>query len=160
MRDPEHPVRKAGTALAGWWRATTLDALFVVVMWLVGLWIIGVPWGPFWALIAAFCQFVPGIGTSIAACGPAIAAAFASSDTDFDKLWWTLGLFAVIAIVDGALVQPLLLKRTTRVPWWAAVLGPILGGVLLPFWGVLLAPPILAVVFAFRKPKTAISRRG
>ena len=154
MRDQEHPVRKAGTALMGWWRATTLDALFVGAMWLVGLLIIGVPWAPLWALVGAFCQFVPGIGTSISACGPAIAAAFASSDTGFDKLWWTLGLFAVIAIVDGALVQPLLLKRTTRVPWWAAVAGPIVGGILLPFWGVLLAPPVLAVVFAFRKPKT------
>lgn len=148
----EH-VSKAGTALVGWWRATTLDALFVGAMWLIGLWIIHVPWAPLWALIAAFCQFVPGIGTSLAACGPAIAAAFASADTDFDKLWWTLGLFAVIAILDGAVVQPLLLKRTTRVPWWAAVLGPIVGGIIFPFWGVLLAPPILAVVFAFRKQK-------
>ena len=41
--------------------------------------------------------------------------------------------------------------RTTRVPWWAAFLGPIVLGIIIPFWGVLLAPPLLAVIFAFRK---------
>jgi|GEM_PF-845918 len=150
-----HPVRRAGGALVGWWRATTLDALIVGAMWLVGLWLIHVPLAPMWALIAAFCQFVPGIGTSLAVCGPAISAAFASSDQGFEKLWWVLGLYGVIVILDGLVIQPLMLKRTTRVPWWAAFLGPIAGGILLPPWGALLAPPVLAVVFAFRKPKVS-----
>ena len=30
---------------------------------------------------------------------------------------------------------------------WSIVLG-----IIIPFWGVLLAPPLLAVIFAFRKP--------
>jgi len=122
-------------------------------MWFVGLYFIHVPWAPLWALVAAFCQFVPGIGMAIAVCGPAVSAALASSDTDFDKLWWTLGLYAFIAIVDGLIVQPMLLKRTTLVPWWAAMLGPIVGGILLPPWGALIAPPVLAVIFAFRKKR-------
>lgn len=146
-------LRTAGTALMGWWRATTLDALCVGLMWFVGLYFIHVPWAPLWALVAAVCQFVPGIGTAFAVCGPAIAAFFASIDTDLDKLWWTLGLYAFIAIVDGALIQPLLLKRSTLVPWWAAVLGPIAGGILLPPWGALLAPPVLAVIYALRNAR-------
>lgn len=152
--EPEHPVRRAGVALMGWWRATTLDALIVGAMWLVGLWLIGVPWAPLWAIVGAVCQFVPGVGAAIGALGPVIAAFFVSVDTGLDKLWWTLGLYAFIAIVDGLVVQPMLLKRTTRVPWWAAMLGPIVGGILLPPWGALLAPPVLAVVYALRKPKT------
>ena len=145
----------AGGALLGWWRATTLDALIVGCMWFVGLYFIHVPWAPLWALVGAVCQFVPGIGTALSVCGPAVAASFASMDTGFDKLWWTLGLYAVIAIVDGLLVQPLLLKRETLVPWWAALLGPIVGGIALPPWGALLVPPLLAIVFAFRKRKAA-----
>lgn len=150
---PERPnhLRTAGTALLGWWRATTLDALFVGAMWLVGLWLIHVPLAPLWALVAALCQFVPGIGQTISVCGPAITAFFASVDTDLDKLWWTLGLYAVIVILDGLVVQPLLLKKQTLVPWWAAMLGPIVGGILLPPWGALIAPPLLAVIFAFRR---------
>ncbi len=148
-------LRTAGGALVGWWRATTLDALCVGLMWFVGLYFIHVPWAPLWALVAAVCQFVPGIGTALSVCGPAIAAFFASLDTDYDKLWWTLGLYGFIAIVDGLLIQPLLLKRETLVPWWAAMLGPIVGGILLPPWGALIAPPVLAVIFAFRRRNTS-----
>lgn len=148
-----HPARRAGSALMGWWRATTLDALIVGSMWLIGLLLIGVPWAPLWAIVGAVCQFVPGIGTTISVCGPAIAAFFISVDTGLDKLWWTLGLYAFIVIVDGLVVQPMLLKRQTRVPWWAALLGPIVGGILLPPWGALLAPPVLAVVYALRRPR-------
>jgi predicted PurR-regulated permease PerM len=144
-------LKTAGNALLGWWRATTLDALIVGAMWFVGLYLIHVPWAPLWALVGAVCQFVPGIGTSLSVCGPAIAAFFASTETDFDKLWWTLGLYGFIVIVDGLVIQPLLLKRQTLVPWWAAFLGPIVGAILLPPWGALIAPPLLAVVFAFRK---------
>ncbi len=159
MMEPRQPggtssLRTAGGALLGWWRATTLDALAVGLMWWVGLYFIHVPWAPLWALVGAVCQFVPGIGTAVSVCGPAIAAFFASVDTGLDKLWWTLGLYALIAIADGLVIQPVLLKRQTLVPWWAALLGPIAGGILLPPWGALLAPPLLAVVFALRRRHT------
>jgi predicted PurR-regulated permease PerM len=51
-------------------------------------------------------------------------------------------------------IGPYVLHRTTRVPWWAAFLGPIVLGILIPFWGVLLAPPALAVIYAFRQRRT------
>jgi hypothetical protein len=38
---------------------------------------------------------------------------------------------------------------------WASILVPLVLAFnpITPFWGVLLAPPILAVIYAFRKPK-------
>jgi hypothetical protein len=39
------------------------------------------------------------------------------------------------------------------VPIWASIFGPIVLGIIIPFWGVLLAPPLLAIIFAFRKPR-------
>jgi predicted PurR-regulated permease PerM len=60
--------------------------------------------------------------------------------------------------VDGFLLQPYLMKRTTRVPIWASILTPIVLGILIPFWGVLLSAPLLAVVYAYkeRQAKAAI----
>jgi predicted PurR-regulated permease PerM len=36
------------------------------------------------------------------------------------------------------------------VPIWASILAPIVLGMIFSFWGVLLAAPLLAVVYAYR----------
>ena len=146
----EHPLKTAGGALLGWWRAATLDALIVGVIWLIGLELIRVPLAPLWAFLGALLQFIPTFGGMIALIGPVLAVCL--SDHDYWRLGLVLGLFGLIAILEGLVIGPYVLHRTTRVPWWAAFLGPIVLGILIPFWGVLLAPPLLAVFFAFRRP--------
>ena len=37
----------------------------------------------------------------------------------------------------------------------ASILAPVVLGFVIPFWGVLLAPPLLAVVYAYKKWRTA-----
>jgi predicted PurR-regulated permease PerM len=48
------------------------------------------------------------------------------------------------------LLQPYIMRRTARVPMWASILVPLVLGFVIPFWGFLLAPPLLAVVYAFK----------
>jgi predicted PurR-regulated permease PerM len=64
---------------------------------------------------------------------------------------YLLILYALITAIDGFLLQPAIMKRTARVPVWASIITPIVFGLLLGFWGVLLAAPLLAVVFAYRR---------
>ena len=151
---PASSIRTAGGALLGWWRATTLDALIVGTLWLIGLELLHVPLAPLWALMGAVFQFVPGFGGMLAVIGPVLSVAL-SVDTseDWYRLGYVLGLYGLIAVLDGLLINPYLLHRTTRIPWWAAFLGPIVLGLLIPPWGVLIAPPLLAVIYAFKKPK-------
>ena len=61
-----------------------------------------------------------------------------------------LMLYAAIAVIDGFLLQPYIMKRVASVPMWASLLTPIVLGILIPFWGVLLAPPLLAVAYAYK----------
>lgn len=147
---PQSHLRTAGSALVNWWRAATLDALIVGVLWFIGLELIRVPLAPFWALLGAVLQIIPTFGGMIALIGPVLSVAFQGSE-DWWRLGLVLGLYGLIAILEGLVIGPYLLHRTTRVPWWAAFLGPIVLGIVIPFWGVLLAPPILAVVFAIRE---------
>ena len=58
-------------------------------------------------------------------------------------------------VIDQLVLQPWLMKRMARVPLWASILVRLVLALnpITPFWGVLLAPPILAVIYAFRKPK-------
>ena len=144
-------VRTAGGALVNWWRAATLDGLIVGVLWLIGLELIHVPFAPVWARLGGVLQIVPTFGGMIALVGPVLAVAFSGHDEW--RLGLVLGLYGLIVALEGLVIAPYVLHRTTRVPWWAAFLGPIVLGIVIPFWGVLLAPPLLAVVFAFRKPK-------
>jgi predicted PurR-regulated permease PerM len=144
-------LRTAGTALVNWWRAVTIQGLCVALLWLIGLLLLHVPLAPVWALIAGLMTLVPNFGGVIALLGPAFSILV--SEPSMYRLCILLGLYAVIVIIDQLLLQPLIMKRVTRVPVWASILAPIVLGIVIPFWGILLAPPLLAVVYAFRRPR-------
>jgi predicted PurR-regulated permease PerM len=144
-------LRTAGTALVNWWRAVTIEGLCVAVLWLIGLLLLHVPLAPVWALIAGLMTLVPNFGGIIALLGPAFSILV--SQPSMYRLCFLLGLYALIVVIDQLVLQPMIMKRVTRVPIWASILAPIVLGIVIPFWGILLAPPLLAVVYAFRRPR-------
>jgi len=145
-------VRTAGKALFNWWRAVTIEGLCVGVLWLIGLLLLRVPLAPVWALIAALMTLIPNFGGIISLLGPAFAILV--SQPSMYRLCMLLGMYAAIVVIDQLGLQPLIMKRVTRVPIWASILAPIVLGIVIPFWGILLAPPLLAVVYAFRRPRS------
>jgi predicted PurR-regulated permease PerM len=148
----EH-VQITSSALKNWFVAQVQDSLAVGILWLVGLYWLKVPWAPLWAASAAVLQFVPHLGPALGVIGPVLAATI--HWTDWEHPLYVLMLYAGIALVDGFLLRPMIMKRTAKVPVWASILVPIALGFLIPFWGVLLAPPLLAVVYAY-KTKRAV----
>jgi predicted PurR-regulated permease PerM len=145
-------------ALGKWLRAQCYDSLAVGILWLAALLWLKVPWAPFWALLAAALQFIPHFGPVLALLGPAMAMLFAGAP--LERWPWLLGAYAVIAVFDGLLLQPYLMHRENRVPFWASLLTPLLLGILVPFWGVLFAPPLLAVIYAHRSAQQSEKPRG
>ncbi|HXZ33668.1 MAG TPA: AI-2E family transporter [Terriglobales bacterium] len=143
----EH-FRITGGALKNWLLAQTLDSIAVGCLWLIGLHYLKIRLAPLWALLAAFLQFIPHLGAVLGMIGPVLAAAIGWAD--WRHPLYVFMLYAAIAVLDGFLLQPYLMKRTAKVPIWASILAPIVLGFLIPFWGVLLAPPMLAVVYAYK----------
>lgn len=141
-------LRDAVPSLGRWMLAQAQDSLLVGAMWLVGLLVIGVPLAPLWALLAALFQFIPHFGTILALPGPALAAA---AGQGLAGMGYVFILYAGIVVIDGLVLQPLLMKRTARVPLWASIVVPLVLGVLFNVWGVLLAPPLLAVFYGWRE---------
>ena len=141
-------LRLTGGALKRWLIAQSQSALIAAVLWLLGLEILHVPWAPLWALLAFFFQFVPHLGPVLALLGPAVAA---GASGGWERLLYVLILYVAVVLVDGLLVQPLLLKHHARVPIWASLLAPIGMALLVGFWGVVIAAPLLAVLFAYLK---------
>jgi len=140
-------VRITGGALRNWLVAQLQDSFAAAVIWLIGLYVIKVPWAPLWAILAGALHFVPHIGPVLALIGPLLAAVFHWGD--WQHPLHVLMLYAIVAVVDGFLLQPYIMKRTAKVPMWASILAPIVLGIAIPFWGVLLAPPLLAVIYAY-----------
>ena len=157
--DVREHVRLTGNALMNWFIATCKDAACVGALWLVGLWIIGIPWAPLWAFIGGAAQFIPNVGPIVGVIGPA-AVGFLGHD--HMKGIYVLILYAVIVVVDGLVLQPYIMKRTAKVPIWASVLFPLVMGFFFNFIGVLLAGPILAVIFAYkhRNAQSAAERKA
>ena len=143
----EH-FRITSGALKNWLIAQLQDSIAVGLLWLIGLYVLKVPWAPLWALLAATLQVVPHLGPVLGVIGPVLAATFRWGD--WEHPLYVLMLYAGIAVVDGFLLQPYIMKRVAKVPMWASLLTPIVLGILIPFWGVLLAPPLLAVVYAYK----------
>ncbi len=141
-------LRTTGVALKRWLLAQTYDALTVALMWLVGLLVIHVPWAPLWALLAGVLHYIPHFGPVLALIGPSLAALISGGGTRF---LYVLILYAIIMATEGLVLQPVFMKRTARVPVWASILAPIVLGLIFSFWGVVLAAPLLAIVYAFRE---------
>jgi predicted PurR-regulated permease PerM len=144
-------ARTAARALFNWWRGVTIEGLCVGLLWLTGLLLLHVPLAPVWALIAALMTLIPNFGGVISLLGPAFTILV--TQPSLYRLSLLLGLYAAIVVIDQLGLQPLIMKRVTRVPIWASILAPIVLGMVIPFWGILLAPPLLAVVYAFRRPR-------
>ena len=141
-------VRVTGSALKHWAIAQLQDSLAIGLLWLLGLWILRIPWAPLWALLAATLQIVPHFGPILGLLGPVLAAVLRWQD--WQHPFYVLMLYAVIIVVDGLLLQPYIMRRVARVPMWASILAPLVLGFVIPFWGFLLAPPLLAVIYAYR----------
>jgi predicted PurR-regulated permease PerM len=141
-------LRTTFGALKSWAIAQLQDSLAVGLLWLIGLYILHVPLAPMWAVIAAVLQIVPHFGPILGLLGPTLAAAI--KWMDWQHPLGVLILYAIIALLDGLLLQPYIMRRRAKVPIWASVLAPIVLGVLWPFWGVLAAAPLLAVFYAYR----------
>jgi len=146
--EPHEHFHIAGGALKRWAIAQLQDSVAVAALWLIGLWILKVPWAPLWAVLAAIFQMVPHLGPILSLIGPALAATIRFGD--WEHPLYVLMLYAVIAVVDGFLLQPYLMRRNAKVPIWASILTPIVLAFLLPFWGVLLSAPLLAVLYAYK----------
>ena len=156
LMDVGKHARITGSALKHWALAQVQDSIAVALLWLIGLWIIGVPWAPLWAILAGIVQVIPHLGPVLSLLGPVLASTLHWAD--WQHPLYVLILYAVIVVVDGFVLQPYIMRRVAKVPIWASILVPIVLGFAIPFWGFLLAPPLLAVVYAYRTRRNAPGR--
>ena len=149
-------VQITGGALRNWLVAQSCDSVCVGLLWWAGLSYLHVTWAPFWAVLAGLFQFIPHFGPGLTSIGPILAALIGGG---LETFFWVLGLYGVIVVVDGLILQPVIMRRTAKVPIWASLIVPIVLSLLLGFWGFLLAAPLLAIIFAYRAAAKHAARK-
>jgi hypothetical protein len=141
-------INLTANALRRWFVAQCYDSLAVGALWWAGLWYLHVPFALFWAVLAAILQFIPHFGPVLTFVGPAVSALIADG---FEGFLYVLILYGAVIVIDGLVLQPVIMRRTARVPIWASLTVPILLSLIFGFWGWLLAAPLLAIIFAYRR---------
>jgi len=124
-------INDAGERLSRFFVSQFAVNLGVGVMVWIGLSIIGLPHPLLWAALAAVLRFVPYVGVWIAAlCSTLLAAAV---DPGWTLALTTLGLFVIIELIAGQLVEPQLYGHTTGLSPLSVVIAAI-------FWSWLWGP--------------------
>ena len=121
----------------------TLISLITGVVISIYLAIIGVDFPILWGLLAFFFNFVPNIGSIIAAV-PAVLLAFVQSGIDLALL--TIGGYVALNVIVGSIIEPRVMGRGVGLStlvvflslvFWGWVLGPV---------GMLLSVPLTMMV--------------
>jgi predicted PurR-regulated permease PerM len=122
-----------------------------VAIW-IGLSIIGLPHALLWAALAAVLRFVPYVGVWIAALFCAVLAA--AVDPGWSLAISTLGLFLIVELVAGQLVEPHLYGHTTGLSPLSVVIAAIFWSWLWGPIGLIVSTPLtLCLVVAGRHIK-------
>jgi predicted PurR-regulated permease PerM len=136
----EDLASKLDKSVGGYVRAQVLRAVIVgIVLWLIFL-IIGVPKPAALAFISAFLNPIPYLGPSLATI-PAVLSALTVS---WEAAVITFIACAVVQILDGNVLQTLLLSQTVSLHPVTVLVSLLAGGTLFGFWGILLSIPIAA----------------
>jgi len=134
-------VEAGGTSLRYWLVGQFVAMALVGTASAVGLTLLGVPSALALGFIAGVSDFVPIVGPIFGAI-PAVLIAFSISPV---LALWVIGLYVVIQMVEGSLMQPLVQRQAVDLPPALTLFALIAAGVLFGPLGVVLATPLAVI---------------
>jgi predicted PurR-regulated permease PerM len=135
-----HALDDAARRLSRYLLAQTAINTSVGVLVGTGLWLIGAPNPALWGILTILLRFVPYIGPVIAVAFPAALAI--AVDPGWMMLLWVIGLFLVVELITGNVIEPWLYGHSmglsgvavvVAATFWTLLWGPI---------GLLLSTPL------------------
>lgn len=149
----EDYLRSIGDSIRHYLSIKTVTSIMTGAMIATALALIGVDFPILWGLIAFLLNYIPNIGSVIAAI-PAVA--FALIQLGYNGALWTAVIFIVINIVIGNIVEPKMMGKGMGLStfvvffalvFWGFILGPI---------GMFLSVPLTMIIklMAARSPNT------
>lgn len=135
-------LHRTAMALRQWFAGQALSMLLVGVLTGLGLWLVGVPNALVLGIIAGLFEFVPIVGTFVAAI-PILLLALATGP---EVALWAAVVYFAIQQLEGALIMPLAQRWAVHLPPAITLLSVAVFGVLFGLPGILFATPLAVVV--------------
>lgn len=145
-------VKKVSVKLGQWLRGQFLLGLIITLISYVGLLIIGTPYALTLAVISGILEIIPIVGPFIAG---AIAALIAYSVSPLTAII-VIVFYLVIQQVENNLLVPKIMQKAIGLPPAIIIVGILVLGKLMGFIGVLLAVPILGILYVLFQERSAI----
>lgn len=146
-RGPREAVREAldasGHALKLWVRGMLVDMALVGLLTGAGAWLVGLPSPLALGLIAALLDMVPYIGP-VASIIPGVLLAVPEGPA---TVGWTLAMYVAVQQLEGNVIYPFVQKRAVDLPPVLSLVAVLAFGVLIGPLGVVLATPLLVVLY-------------
>lgn len=137
-----HILSRCATTLRLWFRAQLIDMVILGIITAIGLWMVGIDYWAVYGLLTAIFSIIPYIGLVIViACASLITLASEPS-----QLLWVLAVFMITQQIEGNFVLPMVMKGQVELPEVPLLIFMLLLGSLLGIVGVLLAPPLFALL--------------
>ena len=146
-------INTIGNSIRHYLSIKTMTSLLTGTLIWISLAIIGVDYAILWALIAFLLNYIPNIGSIIAAV-PAVL--FALVQLGFGGVLWTSVVFLVVNILVGSVIEPKIMGTGMGLSTFVVFLSLILWGFMLGTVGMFLSVPLTMAfkIILEQNPKT------
>ncbi len=147
-------VNKIGSSIRHYLSIKTLTSLMTGIFIWLSLLIIGVDYANLWALLAFLLNYIPNIGSIIAAIPPVL---FALIQVGIGGALWTLVVFIAVNMVIGNMVEPKMMGKGMGLSTFVVFLVLLFWGFVLGTVGMFLSIPLTMAIKIMleHNPKTA-----
>jgi predicted PurR-regulated permease PerM len=142
-------IKEVDEALSLYLRGQLSVSLFLAAVYITGLVILGVPLAVPIGLFSGLANMVPYLGF-VLGIGASLFFSFVDNQ-DWHRLVWIVAVYAFGQLLEGTVVGPMLVGKSTGLHPVVIMLSLVIGGTLFGFMGMLLAVPFMAVATVFLK---------
>lgn len=148
---------KMDMQLGNYLRGQFLDACVVGILSVFALWLLGVKYFLIIGVFAGLANLIPYLGP-VAGVTPAVLITILDSG-DMTLAFYIIVAFALIKLVDDALVQPLIVGRSVKMHPLLVLLAIIVGGKFFGILGMILSVPVTGFIKVLIQESVANFRR-
>lgn len=135
-------LRESAATVRVWFHAQLIDMVIVAILTSVGLGLVGVDYWLLLGVLTGLFGIIPYVGIAIVV----VFASLLALASEPAQLPWVLGVFLLTQQIEGHLILPLVMRGRARLPAVPLLVFMLLMGSWAGLLGVLIAPPLFAVL--------------